>query len=87
MDTDNLADIMRTESGRQFVAEVLALCGEGCHTVSGNPIMDAYSNGRRAIADDLLHQIRLIDSANELEAGLTLEYVMRREQAQRLKED
>ncbi|MCQ2282368.1 MAG: hypothetical protein MJZ99_07070 [Bacteroidales bacterium] len=49
--------------------------------------MDAYSNGRRAIADDLLHQIRLIESANELEAGLTLEYIMREEHARRLKEE
>lgn len=87
MDIDNLANIMRTESGRQLIAELLALCGEGCHAVSGNPVMDAYSNGRRAIADDILHQVRLIESANQLETGLSLEYIMRREQARRLKEE
>lgn len=87
MDIDNLANVMRTEPGRRFVAELLLLCGEGCHSTTNNPIADSYTNGRRAVGDDVLHLIRQIDSANESNDGLALEYTMRREQSRRMKEE
>ena len=87
MDIENLANVMRLNAGRQFVAELLALCGEGCHATTGNPIHDSYTNGRRAVADDLLNLIRQIDSANDEVDGYALEYLMRREHARRMKED
>ncbi|MDD3534514.1 MAG: hypothetical protein PHR27_10885 [Candidatus Cloacimonetes bacterium] len=86
MDIESMANVLRTEGGRHFVSDLLALCGEGCHAPTGNPISDAYTNGRRAIADDLLHLMRRIDSANESGDGLALEYTMRREALRRMRE-
>jgi len=87
VDIDNLANVMREEKGRHLVADILALCGVGCYGTTGNPINDAYSNGRRAVGEDLMQQIRQIESASESGDGLALEYTMRREMQRRLQEE
>ena len=74
---------MANEDGRQAIADILALAGVGCYGTSGNPIQDAYNNGRRAVGEDLLSQIRQIESASEMDDGLALEYTMRREMQRR----
>jgi len=65
---------------------VLVLCGVGCYNTTGNAINDAYNNGRRAVGEDLLMQIRQIEGASDDNDGLALEYTMRRETQRRLRE-
>lgn len=83
MDIENLATIMSTEAGRQFVAEVLDLCGAGAIAATGNYAQDFYSLGRRAVGEDLLRAVRLIDADGGSLDGLALEYMMLKEHKQR----
>ncbi len=86
MDLVVLENIMRQPDGRQFVSELLDLCGTGQHYTTGNGREDAFVSGRLAVGDEILRHIRLIKSTNESEDGLALEYLMMREQKRRLEE-
>lgn len=83
MDIDNLESVMSTERGRQFVAEVLDLCGAGAIAATGNYAQDFYSLGRRSVGEDILRAVRRIDAGNEKSDGLALEYTMMREHKKR----
>lgn len=84
MDMDNLQTVMSTERGRQFVAELMDLCGAGAMGGSGVQTTDFYLIGRRSVGEDVLHAIRSIEAASEVETdGLTLEYMMMREHKRR----
>lgn len=88
MDVDNLAWIMSTGQGRQFVAEVLDLCGAGPLGGAGNFAQDFYSFGRRSVGEDLLRTIRRIEATGGKNSdGLALEYAMLREHQQRKEEE
>lgn len=86
MDLDTLENIMRRPEGRRFVLEVLALCGVDQHYTTGNGREDIFANGRRSVGDEILRNIRRIESASESEDGLALEYTMRREHQRRMEE-
>lgn len=84
MDTENLQHIMSTERGRQFIAELLDMCGTGAMGGSGMKTRDFYLIGRRSVGEDLLQKIRSIEAVSEVETdGLTLEYLMMREYKRR----
>jgi hypothetical protein len=85
MDEDNLLWIMTTEQGRQFVAELLDLCGAGALGGTGNYAQDFFSMGRRSVGEDLLRIIRSIEAVET--DGLALEYKMLREHKNRNEEE
>jgi len=74
---------MSTEKGRQFVAEVLDLCGAGALGGTGNYAHDFYSLGRRAVGEDILNLVRDLSISD----GLALEYQMLREHKKRMEEN
>lgn len=82
-----LENIMRTVNGRRFIAELLTHCGVGSYSMTGNIARDRYDDGRRSVGEDILRQISAIQSANESEDGLALEYAMRREAKRREEEE
>lgn len=86
MDLDTLENIMRRPEGRRFVLEVLDLCSVDQHYTTGNGREDIFANGRRSVGDEILRNIRRIESASESEDGLALEYTMRREHQRRMEE-
>jgi len=87
MDIENLALIMSNERGRQFVSEVLDLCGAGAMGGTGIKTRDFFLIGRRSVGEDILHAIRSIDEDSEIASdGLTLEYLMMKESKRRRKE-
>jgi histidinol-phosphate transaminase len=86
MDLDTLENIMRRPEGRRFVLEVLDLCCVNQHYTTGNGREDIFANGRRSVGDEILRNIRRIESASESEDGLALEYTMRREHQRRMEE-
>lgn len=83
MTEDILEWQMSTEKGRQFVAEILDLCGAGALGGVGNYAKDFYSMGRRAVGEDILNMVRDISMSD----GLALEYQMMREHKKRMEED
>lgn len=83
MDVENVAWLMSTENGRQFVAELLDLCGAGAYGAFGNYSQDWYTIGRRSVGEDLLRIIRSIPAENTQNDGLALEYAMLREHKRR----
>jgi len=83
LNPDNIAYIMTTENGRQFVAELLDLCGVGALGASGNHAQDWWNIGRRSVGEDLLRIIRNIPANSEKADGLALEYLMLREHKRR----
>ncbi len=85
MDEDNLLRIMTTEQGRQFVAELLDMCGAGALGGTGNYAQDFYSMGRRSVGEDILRLIRSIKAVGT--DGLALEYTMLREHKNRNEEE
>ena len=85
MDDDNLLWIMTTEKGRQFVAELLDICGAGALGGTGNYAQDFFSQGRRSVGEDLLRMIRSIEAVGT--DGLALEYKMLREHKNRNEEE
>jgi len=85
MDADNLAWQMSTAKGRQFVAELLDLCGAGALGGTGNYAQDFFSLGRRSVGEDLLRMIRSIEAVGT--DGLALEYAMLREHKNRQEEE
>ena len=88
MDLDNVQHIMSMERGRQFVAEVLDLCGAGAFGGTGVATRDFYLIGRRSVGEDILQFIRSIEAESELASdGLTLEYLMMREHKRRKEVD
>jgi len=87
MDIENLETIMSTEAGRQFVAEVLDLCGAGAIAATGNYAQDFYSLGRRAVGEDILRAVRMIEAGGGSSDGLALEYMMLREHKQRREQE
>lgn len=87
MDIDNLARIMSLEAGRQFVAELLDLCGAGPLGGAGNYAQDFYSFGRRSVGEDLLRAIRRIEASGQNSDGLSIEYTMMREHKRRKEQE
>jgi len=85
MDADNLAWQMSTEKGRQFVAELLDLCGAGALGGTGNYATDFYSLGRRSVGEDILRMIRSVEAVGT--DGLALEYKMLREHKKRKEQE
>lgn len=69
---------MSTPNGRQFVAELLDLCGAGALAGVGNYAQDFYSLGRRAVGEDVQRLIRLSKD------GLDKEYLMLKEHQKRM---
>lgn len=87
IDDEALESIMRTAKGRRFVYELLMHCGVGIYSLTGNNTRDRYEDGRRSVGEDILRQISAIQSADENEDGLALEYAMRREAKRREEEE
>ena len=81
MTDESISWIMSSSKGRQFMAELLDLCGAGAIGSMGNYAQDWYSLGRRAVGEDILRRIRDIDG------GLIMEYTMMDEHKKRLEED
>lgn len=87
VDVENLQWVMSTEQGRQFVSEILSLCGAGAMGGTGVGTKDFYLIGRRSVGEDLLHFIRSIEAGGGSSDGLALEYMMLREHKQRQEEN
>lgn len=84
MISDDILDWqMSTEKGRQFVAELLDICGAGALGGTGNYAQDFYSLGRRSVGEDILRGIRNLEHAD----GLHLEYTMLKEHKHRKDEE
>jgi len=81
MDENVIEWQMSTEQGRQFVAELLDLCGAGALGGTGNYAQDFFSMGRRSVGEDILRMIRGIEAVGT--DGLALEYAMLREHKNR----
>ncbi len=74
-----LEKVMQTEDGREFFFELLELM---TFTMSfGSEAFMGYEIGRRSVGDELLRVLR-----NNVEDGLQLELLMRREALDRPKE-
>lgn len=88
MDLDNLHWLMSSERGRQFVAELLDLCGAGAMGGTGTGTTDFYLIGRRSVGEDVLRAIRAHDAESEVDSdGLALEYLMMREHKRRREQE
>ena len=83
MDIENVSWVMTTEQGRQFVAELLDLCGVGAYGSTNDYAQNWYGMGRRSVGEDLLRIIRRIPAESTQNDGLALEYAMLREHKRR----
>ena len=68
-----ILEIMEEPVGREFVKEILTLCGAEEANFTVDPYHNAYQCGRRSVGLILLENIRRTDRGAELEA------IMRRE--------
>lgn len=68
-----ILEIMEKPAGREFVKEILTLCGAEEANFTVDPYQNAYQCGRRSVGLILLEHIRRTDRGAELEA------IMRRE--------
>ncbi len=70
---DDLDNIMRTESGRRFIFNLLEHIGTDSCNFFADANTNAYWQGRRSVGSELLQSIR------NLNTGLEYEHAMRKE--------
>lgn len=88
MREDNLRVVCSTESGRAFIYDLLTITGAELNNYSINATENEILAGQRSVGQIILQALRRLPKRREDEPdGLTIEYMMRREAAERARRE